>query len=345
MLDQTLRVPPPTEAYRPSNPTQPAQPAAVDPNAKTEYIHISAQPTQEMHRPLSTAESPARRSPFVVPLTVAAVLLITALAATLAYLYWPGRDAQVNDGGALPDHFGIFIRQGEQLAELRRRDFSSAVEGRDALAGEAALPEAPAQPVLILYAEAQDIPVSDLKLVELGSINPNGQVRYWSFQVAPVEGRPLMRQIRVAGGLQTGRYAFALINGYLNEGNHKFWPFEVKEGAAQPQEQPQTATVPVKGDASKQAQTTPTPAVKATPDTSPPPGAKLAYCNDTNVFVRSSPDLKARPVMKITKGQKLWAISRSSSTSTWNGVTSDWTQVQIYQSATRGWVFSPFISY
>ncbi len=89
---------------------------------------------------------------------------------------------------------------------------------------------------------------------------------------------------------------------------------------------------------------TPTPPPKPTPP-QPPPGARLGYCNDTNVFVRSSPDLNARPVTKITRGQKLWIIGTSSNYSTWNGINSNWTQVQLYNSSVRGWVFSPFVSF
>jgi hypothetical protein len=90
---------------------------------------------------------------------------------------------------------------------------------------------------------------------------------------------------------------------------------------------------------------TPTPTPKPTPNNEPPVGARLGYCNDTNVFVRNAPDLNARPVTKITRGQKLWVIGTSSNYSTWNGINSNWTQVQLYNSTVRGWVFSPFISY
>jgi Bacterial SH3 domain/zinc-ribbon domain len=90
---------------------------------------------------------------------------------------------------------------------------------------------------------------------------------------------------------------------------------------------------------------TPSPSPKPTPNNDPPVGARLAYCNDTNVFVRNAPDLNARPVTKITRGQKLWVIGTSSNYSMWNGINSNWTQVQLYNSSVRGWVFSPFISY
>jgi hypothetical protein len=61
--------------------------------------------------------------------------------------------------------------------------------------------------------------------------------------------------------------------------------------------------------------------------------------------VRNAPNLNARPVTKITRGQKLWVIGTSSNYSTWNGINSNWTQVQLYNSSVRGWVFSPFVSY
>lgn len=94
-----------------------------------------------------------------------------------------------------------------------------------------------------------------------------------------------------------------------------------------------------------QPTSTPTPTPKPTPSNEPPPGARLGYCNDTNVFVRNAPDLNAKPITKITRGQKLWVIGTSANYSTWNGVSSNWTQVQLYNSTLRGWVFTPFVSY
>jgi Bacterial SH3 domain/zinc-ribbon domain len=90
---------------------------------------------------------------------------------------------------------------------------------------------------------------------------------------------------------------------------------------------------------------TPTPTPRPTPSNEPPAGARLGYCNDTNVFVRNAPNLNARPVTKITRGQKLWVIGTSSNYSTWNGINSNWTQVQLHNSSVRGWIFSPFVSY
>ena len=126
---------------------------------------------------------------------------------------------------------------------------------------------------------------------------------------------------------------------------------KMSAGASTPTERPQPTASPTVTSSSPTPTPTvqPSPTPKPTPTPAPdivlPPGARLGYCNDTNVFVRSSPDLNARPVAKITRGQKLWVIATSTNYSTWKGINSNWTQVQIYNGTLRGWVFSPFISY
>lgn len=111
----------------------------------------------------------------------------------------------------------------------------------------------------------------------------------------------------------------------------------------QPTASPIASTTPAAP--SPTATPTPSPTPTPTPNNLPPPGARLAYCNDTNVYVRIAPDLDARPVTKISRGQQLWVIATSTNYQTWNGINSNWTQVQIYNSTVRGWVFSPFVSY
>lgn len=128
---------------------------------------------------------------------------------------------------------------------------------------------------------------------------------------------------------------------------------KAKEGGTIPPERPQQTASPsastTTATPSPTVQTTPTATPtatpKPTPNNEPPPGARLGYCNDTNVFVRSAPDLNAKPVAKVGRGQNLWVIGSSSNYSTWKGITSNWTQVQVYNSSLRGWVFTPFISY
>lgn len=291
-----------------------------------------------------------RRSPLFIPALVGSIIL--ALTAVGVIAYFVLRDKEAGTGtetaGTLPDHFGVFLRDGEKLTELRRLDFSDAIKGRDAMLGDATLPRAAARPVLILYAEPQDIPTSDLKLVQLDGIDPGGSVRHWSFQVAPIEGgRRGMKQIRIPDGLASGKYALALMRDYLNEGNHKFWPFQVADGVATPSGSPHVVTMQVKANPSagptpKPSAITPTPTRPTTPTSN---DGVLAYCNDDNVVLRGTPSLTGPKVNKLMRGQKVWVIGRSTNKSSWGGVTADWARVQLYDRSQTGWVFSPFISY
>ncbi|HEY6188233.1 MAG TPA: zinc-ribbon domain-containing protein [Pyrinomonadaceae bacterium] len=320
-------------------------------DAAAETARIWAAPsTGPISAPLPTVAP--RRSPFLLPLVAGLVLLALIGTGVLAYFLLKDKEAGAGTEavGPLPDHFGVFLRSGESLTELRRMDFNDAIKGRDAMLGDATLPRAEARPTLILYAEAQDIPTSDLKLVQLDGIDPSGSVRYWNFQVAPIEGgRRGMKQIRIPDGLASGKYALALMRDYLNEGNHKFWPFQVTEGAPSPGT-PQVATMQVKsgpasGPTPKPPTTSPTQTSTTTPPSAPPTTGTLVYCNDDNVVLRASPSLTGAKVNKLMRGQKLWAIGVSSNKSSWGGVTANWTHVQLYDRSQTGWVFSPFISY
>ena len=178
----------------------------------------------------------------------------------------------------------------------------------------------------------------------------SGSVRYWNFQVAPIEGgRRGMKQIRIPDGLASGKYALALMRDYLNEGNHKFWPFQVTEGAPSPGT-PQVATMQVKtspgtGPTPKPPSTSPTQTPMPPPPSAPSATGTLVYCNDDNVVLRGSPSLTGPKVNKLMRGQKLWAIGVSPNKTSWGGVTANWTHVQLYDRSQTGWVFSPFISY
>lgn len=290
-----------------------------------------------------------KRSPLFVPAIVGSIILALTVVGVLAYfaLRDNGDGTGAETAGPLPDHFGVFLRDGEKLTELRRLDFTDAIKGRDSMLGDATLPRAGARPVLILYAEPQDIPTSDLKLVQLDGIDPGGSVRHWNFQVSPIEGgRRGMKQIKVPDGLASGKYALALMRDYLNEGNHKFWPFQVTEGAATPGS-PQVVTLQVKSNTSVGPTPKPSVATPTPKPTAPPPtdGGTLAYCNDDNVVLRGTPSLTGPKVNKLMRGQKLWVIGRSTNKTSWGGITADWAHVQLYDRSQTGWVFSPFISY
>lgn len=319
-------------------------------DAAAETARIWAAPSTGPISTPTNATARPQRSPLFIPAILGSVLLALTAMGLLAYFLMRDKQAGTTSEatGPLPDHFGIFLRSGETLTELRRVDYSDAIKGRDAMLGDSTLPRAEARPVIILYAESQDIPTSDLKLVQLDGIDPSGSVRYWNFQAAPIEGgRRGMKQIKVPDGLANGKYALALMRDYLNEGNHKFWPFQVTEGAATPTGSPQMAMLPVKnnpnvGPTPKTTPTTPTPRPTDSPASG---GGILAAVNDDNVVLRGTPSLDGRKVNKLMRGQKVWVIGKSPNKTSWGGVTSDWSHVQLYDRSQTGWVFSPFISY
>jgi serine/threonine-protein kinase len=264
-------------------------------------------------------------------------LVVVASIVAILYLVLTRSGTQV---GALPDHYGIFARAKDVLTELQRREFRNVIEGRDNMVGDSSLPRIEAKPTLILYAEGQDIPVSDLKLVQLDSVDPSGKVSYWNYQVAPVDGHPGMKQIRVAGGLASGKYAFALINGFMDEGNHKFWPFQVSDDTSAPADSPQVAMIPLKPKPAP----TPRPVAPPSAAAAPPPGARIAYCTDNNVVLRSGPGLNApRAGPDLSRGQRLYVLQMSTNYDNWRGFTSNWAYVKTDTGAS-GWVFGHFVS-
>lgn len=276
---------------------------------------------------------------------ILSILAVAAIGA-LAYIFLLRHDSQES---ALPDHFGIFARNKDALSELRREEFHDVMQARDAIVGESSLPRVDAKPTLILFSEGQDIPVSDLKLVQLDSIDSSGKMNYWNYQVAPVEGHSGMKQIKIAGGLGSGKYAFALLNGYMDEGNHKFWPFQVKEDAPAPADAPQVATLQLKPKPSptqlpKEMAQMPLPAAAPQP-IAPPTGARVAYCTENNVVLRGAPNLDGPKVGRLSSGQRLYILEVSSNYDTWRGFTANWAYVQPEGSLNRGWVFTHFVRY
>jgi len=276
-----------------------------------------------------------------LPILLSAVAL--GVLAALGYLLLRGKPAAE---GPTPDHYGIFIQREGAMPELRRRDYRNGLDARAALLGEDGLPRAEAKPVLLLYAEPEDIPLADLKLVRVDSVEPNGSMRVWDYQISPVDGRPGMKRLRVADGLPEGKFAFAVFDGPLEEGQHRFWPFQVEKGAEQPGE-PQVATVPTKpkaapAQAPMARSVSPPPPVVTAP---PPGGARAAFCTENNVVLRGAPGLNAPKIGRLSRGQRLWVIEYSPNYDTWRGFTANWAYVQPDNSPTRGWVFTKFVGY
>lgn len=257
---------------------------------------------------------------------------------------------------ALPDHLGMFVQNKEKnnLAELSKYDSANAVQAKEELLKNETLPAVEDKPNFILYSDGKDIPLGDLKLVQLDSIKDDGTVKQINFQAAPIEGKSEIKKLRVPDGLANGKYAFALFVGFLDEGKHKFWAFEVKN--AQKNDNGDLAkafslsmkpkqTAPASNSNSDSTNTT---IVKAPPTPKPEPiapaGSRVAYCNSSNVVMRGSPSLTAKKVSALRRGQKIYVINYSDNYDYWNGMEGNWAYVQT-ESGSRGWVFTPLIGY
>ena len=217
------------------------------------------------------------------------------------------------------------------------------------------MPVSEEKPNFVLYSDGKDIPLGDLKLVQLDSIKDDGTVKQINFQATPVEGKSEIKKLRVPDGLANGKYAFALFEGYLDEGKHKFWAFEVKNAPKNDNgdiakelalSMKPKLTAP---DSNTNSNSTNTTIVKAPP---PPPkpepvapaGSRVAYCNSSNVVLRGAPSLEARKVSALRRGQKIYVINYSDNFDYWNGMEGNWAYVQT-ETGSRGWVFTPLINY
>lgn len=250
----------------------------------------------------------------------------------------------------LPDHLGIFIQNKDKnnLTELGKQDYNNAVQAKDDLLKNDALPIAEDKPNLLLFYDSKEVPLGDLKLVQIDSIKDDGSLKQINYQAAPVENKPEIKRLRVPDGLAAGKYAFALFDGFLDEGKHKFWAFQVKNApksdngdlakAITLSMKPKTTASPPNSN----SVVIDKPALTPKPAPSAPSGAQVAYCKSNNIVLRSSPGLTARKVSALKRGQKIYIINYSENYDYWNGMEGNWAYIQT-ESGSRGWVFSPLI--
>lgn len=281
-----------------------------------------------------------------LPLYIGASLILLMLVGggALAAYFLVNRSAVPTE--VLPDHLGMFVRnsQTKALTEIRKSDHANALTAKEEILKDASLQVVESQPDVILYAENSETPVGEIKLVPLETIAEDGKMKQIDYQVSLIEGSPAMKRLRLPESLAVGKYAFVHLSGYFDEGKHKFWPFEVRTAERASNDQIAKDTLFA---LKPKAVASPTPKIETTEKPSienAPVGSKVAYCNSTNVVVRSSPSLKARKVNALRKNQKVYVIRYSDNTDSWNGLQSNWAFIQT-ETGKQGWVFTPFISY
>lgn len=240
----------------------------------------------------------------------------------------------------LPDHLGLFVQSKERdrLDEIKKLDVTNALAAKDDLLKNESLPTLDSNPNLILYSDGKDIPLNDLRLVQLDTINADGSLKQVEFQAAPVEGKPEMKRLRVPDGVANGKYAFALLDGFLNEGNHKFWPFRVLNASKSDNgDALRSSSVQVKPTA-----TPPAAPRQHLPSVPPPPGGSLAYSTTGNLVLRSGPSQTSAKIRNLGRGERVYIIEYSSNTEVFQGRASRFAYVQT-DNGQRGWAFAAFL--
>jgi hypothetical protein len=274
----------------------------------------------------------------IIVLLVLGVILIGVVGAGAFGVYvWQKASAEV-----LPDHLGMFSQNAERnrIEEIKKLDLTNALAGKDSMLKDEGLPVLDPSPTLILYSDGKDVPVSDLRLIQLDTIKEDGSFKQIDFQASPIDSKPEMKRLKTPEALANGRYAFALIDGFLNDGKHKFWAFQVRNTAKPDNNGASTHAVTV----ALKPTPTPTPTVKPspTPNASPPPGATVAYTTTNSVILRSGASQDSAKIRNLRKGEKLYVFRYSQNTEVFDGIESAFAFVQTENGQT-GWVFAAFL--
>jgi len=244
-----------------------------------------------------------------------------------------------------PDHLGLFWRKDPNaaLVEVKKLDYTNALDGRNALLKDETLQIVSNQPDLILYADAAEVSLGDLRFVKLDTLTDEGKVKYLDFQASLIDGKPAMKRIKFERPLESGRYAFALFSGFLTEGKHRFWPIEIRDSNAPAGQFTQELSLSIKPTGTPQANTN-TNTNQAAQVVEIPAGATIAYCARTDVRLRRSASLSGKQLDKLAIKQKVYVIRYSENSDLWNGIESNWALVQT-EKGKQGWVFNAFLDH
>jgi hypothetical protein len=271
-----------------------------------------------------------------VPLFVGIAFAAIAVVGTIAF-FATRPAAEPERAEVLPDHLGLFWQKGgnSALVEIRKLDFANALDGRNAILKDENVPQVVSQPELILYADAAEVPLSDLRFVKLDTLTDDGKVKFLDFQASLVDEKPAMKRIRFEKPLESGRYAFALFSGFVNEGKHRLWPIEVRDStvsAGQFTQELSLSTKPVE-----------VPSEKPVEEVQIPAGATIAYCTGTDVRLRSKPGTKTKIIGKLAINEKVYVTSYSDIVGG-GGVLETWAKIQT-ERGKQGWVFNAFLDH
>lgn len=291
-------------------------------------------------------------------IAIAAIVVILgcgAIGTAVYFLRTPSKPAE-----KLPDHLGLFIRSGDALSELKKRDYTSIGAARDAFVKEDSMPSFGPKPETLLYTDGKDIVLGDLKIVPIDSIKNDGTLKAIDYKVSPVEGKPDIKRIWVDQSLANGKYAFMVVDGYFDDGKHRFWPFQIKDSdRGDNGDLAKSISVGLKSKSKTKDETddgdvddtpTPKPTQTQTPTpkrTEPPVGSTVAVVRINNVVLRSGPSQATAKIGSLGAGQKVYVLQYSGRYETFitrdgRELYSNYAYVQT-ESGRKGWVYAAFL--
>lgn len=297
--------------------------------------------------PYTGGHQTAKSGKMFVGIGAAVVFILLAAGGGIYYLTRPDVKAET-----LPEHLGMFVQNKEKdrVDEIKKQDFTNALDGKENLMKNETLPALDEAPNWILYSENKDVPLNDLRLIQLDTIDKDGNLKQLDFQAVLVEGEPEMKRIRVADGLANGKYAFALLDGFLNEGKHKFWAFQIKNaqksdnGAAL-----KATTVALKPKSTLKENSMPKNSTQPPVSNNPPPPAappsgtlRVAYTTTGNLVLRGRPSQSHKKVGGLRSGQMVYVLGYSANYEYFGGLYSNFAQIQT-QNGKRGWVYAAYL--
>lgn len=353
----------PPQAQPPVYPTSPGMPSApqiyptspgIPPQGQQIYFQTSpgqpnAQPSfaafQQQLPYAAQAAPPKSRLGLAIGI-VGVALVFLAAAAGLAVYYFGFKPTSSTE--SFPTTNGFFLQSADKtkLTDIKKREFKDLAAARDDIGDDSSLPLSDSKPSLILNGGSKEVPVGDLRLIEVGSIKDDGNLKHLEYRTSAIEGKNDMKRISFDNELAPGKYAFAVFDGPFENGKHTLWPFEVRGGSKKDNgDLAKTLTI------ARKSKTTSTPSGEKSPDPTqtvePPKNASVAYCQISNVVLRSGPTQASSKIGSIRSGQKLYVIEYSGAyeqfvTKDGRVLNSNYAHVQT-ESGKRGWVYAAFL--
>lgn len=250
-----------------------------------------------------------------------------------------------SDAEVLPTHLGMFVQSDakDRVDEVKRQDFSNISEARNSLIKSESLSVLISRPNLILYSDSKDMPINDVRLIQLDSIKDDGNMKTIEFQVMPIDSKPEMKRIRVRDGLANGKYAFTYFDGYFNDGKHKFWAFQVRDSnKSNNDDSTQSWSVSLKPTPPPQPSVARISPTTTTPSVAPPAPGNMAVSITDSLILRSGPGQSYSKMRNLGRGEQVYILGYSSNTEVFKGRASPFAQVRT-MSGQVGWVFSAYL--